>query len=305
MKRRALALVASLALLALTSGPTLAGTYVVDQSQTNIGTSIGGTSPVFAQTFTAGIYGQLESVDLHMDGRSTVAVSLQGVTGNPPAPDGTILGEKVLGVNNPGDVWVRFNFSTYPIVTPGQMYAIFIYPTGSLSALYGSVADLYPGGQALEFRDGAWAPISVRLPGVLSDWAFATNVDPIPVPTPPGRLVATPVPTHAPAATLAPAAAPTPTATPTPTPTPTPSATLAPTIVPSASPTATAVSTSSAAPVGSGANSGSGGVSGPGSSGSSGSPDLTLPIAGAALAVLLAGAGGFWFLFMRPGTPAG
>lgn len=295
MKRRALALVTSLALVALTSGSALAGTYVVDQSQTNTGTSIGGSSPIFAQTFTAGVYGQLESVDLYMHGQpSTVAVSLQGVSGTPLAPNGVILGEKVLGVNNMGAGWVRFNFSSYPIVTPGRMYAIFIYITGSNNALYGSVADLYPGGQALEYRNSAWAPISLRLPGVLSDWAFATNVDPIPSPTPPAKV--------APPATITPA----PTATPTPTapPTPTPGATLAPTTVPAASPAATEVSTASAAAAGSAANAGSGGVSGPGSGGSGGSSGLMLPFAGALLVVLVAGAGGLWFVFLRPGTPA-
>lgn len=296
MKRSALALLTSLALLALTTGSALAGTFVVDQSQTNTSGSIGGTSPVFAQTFTAGIYGQLESVDLYMDGTSTVAVSLQGVSGSPPAPDGTILGEKVLGVNNMDAGWVRFNFSNYPIVTPGQMYSIFIYPSGSLDAFKGSPADLYPGGQALEFRDGAWAPISVRLPGVMSDWAFKTNVDPIPVPTPPGRLAPTPAPTRAPAATPAPTAAPASTAT------ATPGATLAPTVV-AASPTATEVSTSSAAPLGSGADPGSGGLAGPGAGGSSGSTDLTLPIVGGAIIVLAAGAGGLWLLVIRPVPP--
>ena len=301
MKRRALALVASLALVALTSGSALAGTYVVDQSQTNTGTSIGGTSPIFAQTFTAGVHGQLESVDLYIYGHpSTVAVSLQGVSGTPPAPNGVILGEKVLGVNNLEAGWVRFNFASYPIVTPGQMYALFIYITGSNNALYGSVADLYHGGQALEYRNSAWAPISVRLPGVLSDWAFATNVDPIPVPTPPAKVVPR-VP-----ATPAPTAPPAPTATPTPvaTPTPTPGASLASTTVPAASPAATEVSSSSPIPVGSGANAGSGGVSGPGSSGSGGLSGLILPIAGALLVVLVAGAGGLWFVFLRPGTPA-
>jgi hypothetical protein len=120
MRRHALAFVASLALLAMAVGPALAGTYVVDQSQTNIGTSIGGTDWIFAQTFTAGMYGQVESVDLYVYGHpSTVTVSLQGVTGKPPVPDGTILGEKVLGVDNLQASWVRFNFSNLPVVNLG------------------------------------------------------------------------------------------------------------------------------------------------------------------------------------------
>jgi hypothetical protein len=294
MKRRALALVTSLALAALIPGSTIAGTYVVDQSQTNTGTSIGGTSPIFAQTFTAGLYGQLESVDLYLYGRpATVAVSLQGVTGKVPVPDGTILGEKVVGVDNLDAGWVRFNFSNYPVVTPGQTYALFIYITGSTNALYGSVADLYPGGQALEYRDSAWSPISVRLPGVLSDWAFRTNVDPIPTPTPPGRLAPTPARTRAPIATRTPA----PTLAPaTPTTVPTPGVTPTPTTAAAASPAATDGAAPSLAP-GSAANTGSGG--------SSGSGNLTFPIVGAAIVALVAGAGGLWFLVLRPTPPVG
>jgi hypothetical protein len=300
MRRHVLALAASLALLAIGARPALAGTYVVDQSQTNIGTSIGGTDWIFAQTFTAGMYGQVESVDLYLYGHpSTVTVSLQGVSGKPPVPNGTILGQKVLGVNNLGPTWVRFNFSNLPVVHPGQMYSIFIFATLNVNAFYGSVADLYPGGQALEYRAGAWAPVSVRLPGVLSDWAFRTNVDPLAVPTPPARLAPTP------RATLAPTLVPTPRATPSPTPVPSAAptaATVAPSSIAAVAPTATAVSTSSAGPVISGANAGSGGS---GSAGSSGPGDMLVPILAAALVLLAAGVGGFWFLFIRPSPPAG
>lgn len=295
MKRHILALVTSLAVLALSTGSALAGTYVVDQSQTNVGTSIGGSDWIFAQTFTAGLYGQVESVDLYLFGQpATVTVSLQGVTGNPPVPDGTILGEKVVGVNSMDTGWVRFNFSSYPVVNPGQMYSIFIYAIGSTNAFYGSVADLYPGGQALEYRNSAWAPISVRLPGVLSDWAFRTNVDPILVPTPPARLVATPGPTSAPALTSPPTTIPAPTT----------AATVVPSTVAVAA-TATALSNSPSAPLGSGTNPGSGGSGSSGSSGSGGPNDLMLPILGVAVVLLGAGAGGLWFLFMRPSPPAG
>jgi hypothetical protein len=314
MRRQALAVAASLVLLAMGSVPALAGTYVVDQSQTNIGTSIGGTDWIFAQTFTAGMYGQVESVDLYMYGHpSTVEVSLQGVTGNPPVPDGTILGEKVLGVNALDAAWVRFNFSNLPVVNPGQTYSIFVFATLSTNAFYGSVADLYPGGQALEYRDSAWAPISVRLPGVLSDWAFRTNVDPIPVPTPPARLVPTLAPTS-PAtivATAAPKLVPTPVQTPaatvgrtlTATGAPSISATIvAPSSVAAGAASGSPVATSSAVPAGSGASSGSGAS---GSTGSSGPGDLMLPILGAAIVLLAAGAGGYWFLFIRPSPTAG
>jgi hypothetical protein len=306
MRRHALAVIASLALLAMGTGWALAGTYVIDQSQTNIGTSIGGTDWIFAQTFTAAMHGQVESVDLYMYGHpSTVTVSLQGVTGKPPVPDGTILGEKVLGVDNLDATWVRFNFSNLPVVHSGQMYSIFIFATLNVNAFYGSVADLYPGGQALEYRAGAWAPVSVRLPGVLSDWAFRTNVDPITVPTPPARLVPTLAPTSH--VTIAPTLAPTPRATialtPALTAAPATSAvTAAPSSIAAVAPTPAAVSTSSAVPVGSGSSAGSGGS---GSTGASGSGDLMVPILAAALVLLAAGVGGFWFLFIRPSPPAG
>jgi hypothetical protein len=218
MKRRALALCTSLLLLSLMSGGVMANTDTVDQSQTVTDQSMG-DAYLHAQTFTANMYGPLDSVDLYLSGSSgTMTVSLQGVTGDPLVPDGTILAQKVLGVANAGPAWIRFDFSTAPIVLPGHVYSIFMFPIHV--GIYGSVADDYPGGQSLIYYNGAWAPGPAVFTGSPADYAFKTNVGvaaPTPTPTavpthtptppPPPTHTPAPAPTRAPVVTAAPAAA--------------------------------------------------------------------------------------------------
>jgi hypothetical protein len=211
MKRRVLAVCASLLLLSMVPGGALASTFTVDQSETTADASMG-DAYLHAQTFTAGMYGPLVSVDLYLSGTSgTMTVSLQGVTGNPPAPDGTILGQKVLGVTAGSPAWTRFDFSAAPIVIPGHMYALFMFPIHV--GIYGSLADTYAGGQSLMFYNGAWAPGPTVFHGSAADYDFKTNVGPAaatPTPTPAPTHVPTLAPTHtaAPAATTAASTAP-------------------------------------------------------------------------------------------------
>jgi hypothetical protein len=277
MKRRALALCTGLLLLGLAPGWALASTFTVDQSNPNFDHYVQ-NSFIDAQTFTAGMYGPLESVDLFLEGipGGSVYVSVQGTTGSPPVPNGTVLASTTLGVHSPSGGWVRFDFSTNPIVTPGHVYAIVFLPTDNVT-VFGSKMNLYPRGRALEFSAGAW--VATVFPSSDSDFAFQTNV---------GLAAPTPTPTHAP--THAPAAPPT--ATPTPTPTATASATLTPTPAPTDSPTATEVSTAAVTPPAPGSGSGSG-------SGSSGSTDMTIPIVGAGIVLLVLLAGGLGLMLGR------
>jgi hypothetical protein len=209
MKRRAFALCTSLVLLGLVPSGALGSTFTVDQKQTNTDLAMG-DAYLHAQTFTAGRYGPLESVDLYLSGSSgTMTVSLQGVTGNPPVPDGTILAQKVLGVPNAAPAWIRFDFTSAPIVIPGHVYSLFLFPIHV--GLHGSAANLYPRGQSLIFYNGAWAPGPTVFTGSPADYAFKTNVG-LAAPTPTPTRRPTPVPTHAP--TLAPTHAPAPASTP-------------------------------------------------------------------------------------------
>ncbi len=276
MKRRAFVLVSSLLMLGLVPGPALASRTTVDQSQTNVSSSIGTVSPIFAQTFTAGLYGPLQTVDLYMTGQpSTVTVSLQGVTGSPPVPDGHILAQRIQSVNV-SQRWVEFAFATAPIVIPGHVYSIFIYLQGSLNSMWGSPTNRYPRGQALWFKNGAWRPLQSVATSGPADFAFKTNV---------GPALPTPTPTHRPTPTRAPT--PTPTATPTPTEvtvaTPTDTAAIVLSSTPSASVPATASASSTSG--------------GPAGSGGSGDPIPPAVGAGAGLLALLAG--GLAFLLWR------
>jgi hypothetical protein len=282
MKRIASPLVACLLLVGLVPGSALASTFTVDQSQTDISQSVGIASPILAQTFTAGLAGQMESVDLYLyGGPSTVTVSLQGVTGSPPVPDGNILGQKVLGVNG-GPSWVRFGFSTNPVVIPGHVYSIFIYLTGSLNAVYGSSTSTYSHGRALWFTGGSWQTL------VIADFAFKTNVDAVaPTPTPTPTRAPTPRPTTAPVATHAP----TPIATGTPTSTPAPIATAAASEIAVAGVTPDVASSSSGSTAGGGTDGSGTALNSPGATpgGSGDSSGSLLPLFGGIAALLAVG----------------
>jgi hypothetical protein len=290
MKRRAFGLLASLLLVGLLPGQALASTFTVDQSQTNVSASIGAASPIFAQTFTAGLAGPMESVDLYLyGGPSTVTVSLQGVAGSPAAPDGHILGQKVLGVNG-GPGWVRFAFSTNPVVVPGQAYSLFIYLTGSLNAIYGSATSSYSRGQALWFLSGSWQPLSV------ADFAFKTNVDAVaPTPTPTPTRAPTPRPTAAPAATPAS----TPTATVVTTSPPSPVVTAAPSEIAVAGVTLNPTASGSSSTDGSGGTGATSNSPGSTAGGSSDSGGSMLPIFGGIAALLAVALVAILFLMRR------
>jgi len=121
MKRSAIALLTSLLLLAgLAPGLALASTYTVDQTQAVVD-DFDQNSAIDAQTFTAGMYGPLDSVDLYLGvdvSSVSVSVTVQGTTGNPAIPDGTVLASKVVGVAFTSGAWIRFDFATPAVLIP-------------------------------------------------------------------------------------------------------------------------------------------------------------------------------------------
>jgi LPXTG-motif cell wall-anchored protein len=284
MKRLVLALCTGSLLLGLAPAWALASTFTVDQSNPTADVNVM-DSAIDAQTFTAGKYGPLDSVDLYLDSSvATVTVSLEGTAGNPPVPNDLVLATTHHPVSTPsGAAWVRFDFSTGPIVIPGHVYAIIIYATDN-AQVWGSTANVYPRGRALTLYNLAWAPEQSRYSWGPADWAFKTNV---------GLAAPTPTPTHAP--TRAPIS----TATPTHAPTATLTATQTPTETPTAAPVATESSAATEAAMAAATTppaSGSGSGSGSGSSDSSGS---TAPIIAGLIVVLALLAGGLGFLLMR------
>jgi hypothetical protein len=218
MKRRALALLASLALLSLSPGLAFAGTATADQSNLLFDHLIK-TSNIDAQTFTAGITGTLESVELYFipTPHGSVYVTIQGTTGSTPVPNNTVLASKSVAVpaSSPG-AWFRIYFPVTPAVTAGDSYAIVFSPTDNVS-VYGVKNDVYSRGRGLAFSGGSWVlPANLPSPVDIRDFAFRTYVVRAAVPThaPTARPVVTPAPTASPVVTAAPTAPP---ATPTPT----------------------------------------------------------------------------------------
>jgi LPXTG-motif cell wall-anchored protein len=283
MKRRAIALGISLLLLGLVPSLASASTFTLDQSNNNFDHLIQ-TSNIDAQTFTAGRYGPLDSIELYLSPspHGTVGVTIQGTTGNAASgvPNGTVLASKTLGIPaSPSGNWFRFSFPVEPILTVGHVYAIVILPTDNVS-LWGSKLDDYPGrGRALVFSGGSWiSPFGMV---AVTDWAFKTNM---------GLAAATPTPTH------------TPTHRPTTRPTPTHASTATATPVASATPTPTTAATASSTADVAGATGGAGGATqNPGSGSGSGSGGSTMPPLPILIVVIvgLLLLGGLAFLLMR------
>src|SRR5512140_1083361 len=110
MRRRLFAICASLFIGAFGPSAVLANTSTLDQSSTGSDAYISGNY-LWAQTFTAGRYGTLDYVDILLTATSsTVTVSLQGTTGNPPVPDGVIHAQKTRGFTTSGIQWEEFDF---------------------------------------------------------------------------------------------------------------------------------------------------------------------------------------------------
>ena len=317
MKRRVIALLTSLTLLTLSPGLAFAGSSIPDQSNLSFDHLVS-SSYIDAQTFTAGMAGSLQSVDLYLspNPHGSVYLTVQGTTGSPAVPDGTILASDTLSV--PASLsggWFRFWLSATPTMISGHVYAIVFGPT-DLVDFWGVKLDSYSRGRALIFSGGSWtSPFSMF---EVSDFAFQTNMVPAPAPTPTPTHTPTPAPTHR--ATPAPTHGPTHRPTPTPTPaialTPTPTATL------TATPTATGTPTSTPTPAAVAAASPTAvvtaqpavlvaGVTGaPGAtatpdpaagsgSTSGGSNDSTMPILAGGIVLLVLILGGLGFLLMR------
>ena len=289
MKRRAIGLLASLALLSLSPGLAFASTATADQSNLLMDHWIK-TSNIDAQTFKAGITGKLESVELYFipSPHGSVYVTIQGTTGSTPVPNGTVLASKSVAVpaSAPG-AWYRIYFSVTPTVTAGHSYAIVFTPTDNVT-VYGVKNDEYSRGRGLAFSGGSWVlPPSLPSPVDIRDFAFRTYV------------VRAPVPTHAPTARPAVTAAPTAPAPTAPAPTPTPTA------VDAATPTAAA--TDSPVAVVAAATDVAGSSSAPGAANTGavagGSDGSILPILAAVIAALVV-AGGLLFVLLRRRRPA-
>ena len=168
----------------LAPGVALAGT--LDQQQTD---GSGGNSAIFsgqsdAQTFTAGLSGGVDQVDLQLGALTPTApltVEIRNVSGG--APGAMVLAsQSVPGSSVPGSpAFVSIHFATPAPVVAGTQYAIVAYSSTNSSNSYGwayspNGANPYTGGGGLYTLtsppSGAWSPLN----STDTDLAFKTYV---------------------------------------------------------------------------------------------------------------------------------
>jgi hypothetical protein len=169
MKRRALAFCASLLLVALVPGSTLAINPTSNLDQHNDPAADSASAALnLAQTFTAGKSGLLSGVDLYLSlvGGGNLTASIEATTSG--WPTGSTLASGFGAVSATAG-WVHFAFSTPLSVVKDTVYAIVINPTAA-GVWYGST-NTYPGGQAF-MAASPWNTLANP-----ADFAFRTYVD--------------------------------------------------------------------------------------------------------------------------------
>ena len=173
----------------------MAGT--LDQQQPTVGSMAlnAHSTQSVAQTFTAGLSGKLDQVDLNLNKSGTPPVPLSvelrdvsaGLPGSAVLASQSVLASSVVAF--PGSGWVSFAFPMPGSVTAGTQYAIVAQSAAVFPDTYawsqGTGTDPYAGGAAYVALSSppttAWMPVPVGPP----DFAFKTYVVPAPPPTPP------------------------------------------------------------------------------------------------------------------------
>jgi hypothetical protein len=177
VKRPALALSASILLVAFLPGSAMANIPgVLDQSNTAITMNVNASQPL-AQTFTAGKTGLVNDVQLHMRAvtGSIIATIEPTIAGLPD--DSTVLAISPFVTPGSTAAWVDFSFAPPAPVVSGTTYAI-VFNMSSLGGVPVPSADgsgdTYSGGQALTKSGASWIAVN----DVFNDFAFQTYVDP-------------------------------------------------------------------------------------------------------------------------------
>ena len=180
-KRRALALLAGLLLLALLPGSALA-VVPIDQSNAPAAPPpVANTSGTLAESFTVGHTGLMTAVDLWLitaGGAVSTTVNILALDGS-GHPTGAPLATGTVSVNTTG-AWINFPFTTALSVATGQKYAIEVVLPDSGPWWYGATSETYGGGAAMytnSFPTGWTAPAPpVNTP--IIDYYFRTYVAP-------------------------------------------------------------------------------------------------------------------------------
>ena len=175
--------------------PSLAMAGTLDQQQPTVGSmelNAHSTQSV-AQTFTAGLTGKLDQVDLNLNKSGTPPVPLivelrdvsAGLPGSAVLASQSVLASSVVAF--PGSGWVPFAFPTPGSVTAGTQYAIVAHSAAVFPDTYawsqGTGTDPYAGGAAYFASSSppttAWMPVPIGPP----DFAFKTYVVPAMTPS--------------------------------------------------------------------------------------------------------------------------
>jgi hypothetical protein len=176
MRMRRLALFAALPVLALCSllSPHALAQGTLDQSNTATPLDVFATTmgfPVIAQTFTAGLTGQLATATVQL-GASTPpsAATVQLLaTDASGAPTGAPLASGTVTATAPfrAGTFVPVTFAPAATVTAGQLYALVLFPTPGPIYWSFTDGDAYPRGAA--FTGSVTGAPYTQLP---SDWDF-------------------------------------------------------------------------------------------------------------------------------------
>jgi hypothetical protein len=194
VRRLGLALAATVAVSAFAPCTALAGT--LDQQQTASNADIGlYNNQSFAQTFTAGISGGLDQVDLSLYKLGTppaLTVEIRNAAAGKPGT--TVLASASFPASaigtSPG---LPVRFAAPPPVAAGTQYAVVAYSGGgganAVLWRYQNTGNPYPPGGAFYSNDplppgGNWSPF-----GADADFAFKTYVTPPPDKTPPETTI--------------------------------------------------------------------------------------------------------------------
>jgi hypothetical protein len=189
-------LVACSAALVLTPGTALADT--LDQQQPNGGSDVKVDTPdeSLAQTFTAGLTGPLDRVELLLGypdsaPNAPLTVEIRDTSGGSPGTTVLASGSVAASAVSAGDAWVPVTFGTATPATAGTKYAIVAYSATDSSHSYFWAIDFPDPYQAGGSFYSAAPPNSTWTPAALGgDQAFKTYVE-----VPPVAVPAVPTPT--------------------------------------------------------------------------------------------------------------
>ena len=171
---------AASALILGVAGSASAGTLDQQQTDFSVGTGTVDSGETPAQTFTAGLSGGIDQVDLHLESHGpTTPLTVEIRNTSAGDPGGTVLaGQTVPASSVPAaPSWVTFNFATPAPVTAGTQYAIVASSSPvSMSQHYdwGYGGDSYAGGRFTYTTSSP--PSGPWTTGSTADLAFKTYV---------------------------------------------------------------------------------------------------------------------------------